>query len=85
MVRWVVGSILHVVDPLTYFSFKQVPHDWFNKGRGMCYPLCGMVHLKERLLIGKSSPCGGSGFPLSLYLIGPLPDVRRHITVNKMC
>ena len=22
MVRWVVGSILHGVDPLTYFSFQ---------------------------------------------------------------
>ena len=33
----------------------------------MCYPVCGMVHIKEPLLlIGKSSPCGGSGFPLSL-------------------
>ena len=21
-------------------------HDWCNKGRGMCYPVCGMVHLK---------------------------------------
>ena len=36
-------------------------------GRGMCYPVCGMVHIKEPLLlIRKSSPCGGSGFPLSL-------------------
>ena len=27
----------------------------------------GMVHIKEPLLlIGKSSPCGGSGFPLTL-------------------
>ena len=34
---------------------------------GMCYPVCGMVHIKEPLLlIGMSSPCGGSGFPLSL-------------------
>ena len=33
----------------------------------MCYPVCGMVHIKEPvLLIGNSSPCGGSGFPLSL-------------------
>ena len=38
-----------------------------NKGRGMCYRVCGMVHIKEPLLlIGKSSACGGSGFPLSL-------------------
>ena len=38
-----------------------------NKGRGMCYPVCGMVHIKEPLLlIDKSSLCGGSGFPFSL-------------------
>ena len=67
MVRWVVGSILHGVDPLSYFSFQPVLHDWCNKGRGMCYPVCGMVHIKEPLLlIGKSSLCGGSGFPLLL-------------------
>ena len=29
--------------------------------------VCGMVHIKEPLqLIGTSSPCGGSEFPLSL-------------------
>ena len=67
MVRWVVGSILHGVDPLSYFSFQPVLHDWCNKGRGMCYPVCGMVHIKEPLLlIDKSSLCGGSGFPISL-------------------
>ena len=61
MVQWVVGSILHEVDPLSYFSFQPVLHDWCNKGRGMCYPVCGMVHIKEPLLlIGKSSLCGGS-------------------------
>ena len=67
MVQWVVGSILHGVDPLSYFSFQPVLHDWCNNGRGMCYPVCGMVHIKEPLLlIGKSSPCGVSGLPLSL-------------------
>ena len=67
MVRWVVGSILHGVDPLSYFSFQPVLHDWCNKGRGMYYPVCGMVHIKEPLLlIDKSSLCGGSGFPFSL-------------------
>ena len=67
MVRWVVGSILPGVDPLSYFSFQPVLHDWCNKGRGMCYPVCGMVHIKEPLLlIDKSSLCGGSGFPFSL-------------------
>ena len=34
----------------------------------MCYPVCVMMHIKEPLLlIGKSSLCGGSGFPLSLF------------------
>ena len=34
---------------------------------GMCYPVFGMMHIKEPLLlIGKSSLCGSSGFPLSL-------------------
>ena len=67
MMRCVVGSILHGLDPLSYFSFQPVLHDWCNKGRSMCYPVCGMVHIKEpMLLIGKSSLCGGSGFPFSL-------------------
>ena len=67
MVRWVVGSILHGVDPLSYFSFQPVLHDWCNKGRARCYLVCGKVHIKEPLLlIDKSSLCGGSGFPFSL-------------------
>ena len=54
-------------DFLKCFSFQPVLHDWCNKGRGMCYLVCGMVHIKEPLLlIGKSSLCGGSGFPFSL-------------------
>ena len=40
---------------------------------GMCYPVCGMVHIKEPLLlIGKS--VAAAGF-LSRYLNGPLPYV----------
>ena len=65
MVQCVVGSILHGVDTLSYFSLKPVLHDWRNKGHGMYYPVCGMMHIKEPLLlIRKSSLCGGSGFPL---------------------
>ena len=38
--------------------FQPVLHDWCNKDRGMCYPVCGMVHIKEPLLlIGNCSPC----------------------------
>ena len=50
-----------MVDKLSYLSFQPVLHDWCNKGRGMCYPVCGVVHIK--ITLGKSS---GSGFPLSL-------------------
>ena len=39
------------VDALSYFSFQPVLHDWCNKGCGMCYPVCGMVHTKEPLLL----------------------------------
>ena len=56
-----------MVDPLSYFSFQPVFHDWCNKGRGMCYSMCGMVHIKEPLQqIRKSSPCDGSGEPYIL-------------------
>ena len=39
-----------------------------QKNSGICYPACGMVHIKDSLLLtGKSSPCrGGSGSLLSL-------------------
>ena len=61
------GVCVCVYDTPTYFSFQPVLHDWCNKGRGMCYPICGMVHIKEPLLlINKSSLCGRSGFPFSL-------------------
>ena len=60
-------NALNTVYPLSYFSFQPVLHDWCSKGCGMCYPVCGMVHIKEPLLlINKSSLCGGSGFPFSL-------------------
>ena len=56
-----------MVDPLSYFPFRPVLHDWCDKSCGMCYPVCGMVHIKEPLLlIEKSGPCGGSWFSLSL-------------------
>ena len=71
-----------MVDPLSFFSFLPELHDWCNKGRGMCYPVCGMINIKEPLLIiGKSSPCGGSGFLLSLsewtITICPTPYNRK--------
>ena len=62
------GAMGRQIDPschtLSYFSFQPVLHDWCNKGHGMCYSVCGMMHIKDPLLlIRKSSPCE---FPLSL-------------------
>ena len=64
---------------MSCFSFQPVLHNWCNKGHGMCYPVCGMGHIKvPLLLIGKSSPCsGGSMFPFLLsdwfFTICPMP------------
>ena len=71
-----------MVDPFSYFSFQPVFHEWCNKVRGMCYPVCRMMHIKETLLlIGKSSLFGGSGIPLSLsewfFTICPTPYNRK--------
>ena len=61
--------------PLSYFSFQPVLHDWCNKGRGMCYPVCGMVHIKEPLLLlERVVYVAAAGF-LSHYLSGLLPYV----------
>ena len=47
--------------PMSYILLKPV------LTTGMCYPVCGVMHIKEPLLlIGKSSLYGGSGFPISL-------------------
>ena len=55
-------------NPLSYFSYQPVLHDWCKKGHGMYYPVCRMVHIKEPLLlIGRSSP--------SHYFNGTLPYV----------
>ena len=60
-----------MVDPLSYFAFQPVLHDWCNKGCGICYPVCGMMNIKEPLLLfGKSSPVVATGF-LCRYLSGP--------------
>ena len=77
---------LHGVDPLSYFYFQTVHHDWCNKGRGMSYPVCGMVHIKEPLLlIDKSSICGGSGFPFSLSEWSLTILCLTPYNVEKMC
>ena len=38
-----------MVDPLSYFSFQPVVPDYCNKGRGMCYAICGADAYKRTL------------------------------------
>ena len=40
-----------MVDPLGSFSFQPVPHECYNKGRGMWYPVGRMMHIKEPLRV----------------------------------
>ena len=58
------------MDPLSYFLFQPVLHDWRNKGRGMCYPVCWIVHIKEPA--ERVAHVAAVGF-LSRYLNGSLP------------
>ena len=41
------------VDPMSNLSFQPVLHDWCNKGRGMCYPVYGIVHIKKNLAVNR--------------------------------
>ena len=44
--------------PIELFLVPASAPDWCNKGCGMWYPVCGVVHIKDPLLlIEKSSPC----------------------------
>ena len=64
-----------MVDPLNYFSFQPLLYDWCNKGRGMCYPVCGMMHIKITLAANRKVAHVAAAAFLSRYLSGPLPYV----------
>ena len=61
MMRWVVGSILHGGPIELFLVPASAPRLVWQRPR---YVLSCLW--ESLLLIGKSSPCGGSGFPLSL-------------------
>ena len=62
------GCILTVCHILVECLNKE-RHDWYNKGSGIYYPVCGMVHIKDNLLlIGKSSPWVASFF-LAIWMV----------------
>ena len=74
MERRVVGSILHDGTIELFHVRASVPR-LDKQGRGMYYPVCGMVNIKEPLLlIGKTSPCGAADL-LTHYLNDHLAHV----------
>ena len=65
--RYVLFFLLNRNEIYLHGSLMVQWVDWCNKDHDMCYPVCGMVHIKEPLLlIGKSNPCDGSMFPLTI-------------------
>ena len=50
------------VDTLSCFTLQPVLHNWCNKGHGIYYPICGMMHIKDPLLLIRKR----SRFPLLL-------------------
>ena len=84
------GVMGHRINPSWWphwaiFFFQPVLHDWCNNGCAMYYPVCGMMHIKEPLLlIGRVTHMAAVGF-LSCYLSGPLQYAWWHIFINKMC
>ena len=51
MVQWVIRSIPHggptelFLVPASTPDRQTVQPDYYNKGRGMCYPVCDMVYI----------------------------------------
>ena len=84
---WCDGSSdrFFMVDPLSYFSFQPVLHDWCNKGRGMCYPVCGIMHIKQPLLLIKRAAMWRQRVSSLATWVVLYHMSWRHITVNKMC
>ena len=75
VVQWVLGSC--------HFSFQPLLHDWYNKGRGMCYPDCDDAYKRCHAASRRVAHVAAAGF-LSRYLSGPLPYVQPQITIIKM-
>ena len=66
--QWKLVFISHIHTNIEYIV------KWSNKGRDMCNPVCGMVHIKEPLLlIERVAHVAAAGF-LSHYLCYTLPN-----------
>ena len=79
------GAMGHRIDP-SWWTHSSISHSSQCSTPGMWYLVCGMVHINNPLLLtGSSSKLVAAAGFLTRYLSGPLPYVRIHITINKMC
>ena len=53
-------------------------HDWCNKDRGVCHPVCGVQYITDHSIHTYIHTYGQHR-----YMNGPLIYVHRHITVLK--
>ena len=79
-----------MVNPFSYFTFQPVFRNWcIYKGRGECYLVCVIGHIKDPLLLIKKSTlcsdCSGFSLSLSQRSFTIIYYVRCHIIINKMC
>ena len=66
------------MDTLSDISFRPVLYKWCNKECGKYSPVCGMVHIKDPLmLLSKGNPGSGSSMS-SLTLIAIFPMTENH-------
>ena len=69
-----------MVDPLSYFSFHPVLHDWCTKGCGMCYPVCDGAYKRTLAVNRRVAPeVAAAGF-LSDQVVLHHKYVGHHIT-----
>ena len=66
MVRWVVGSITHGGPIELFLVPASAPRLVYQRLWYVLSCLWDDAYKKTLMLIGKSSPCGGSGFSLSI-------------------
>ena len=70
------------MNPLSYFSFQSVLHNWCNKGCGMCYLVCGIVNIKKEK---KDRPPVGIELRLTVYQAGWFTQLSHDCTFNNSC
>ena len=74
-----------MVNSLSYFLFQPELYDWCNIGHGKYYPVCGIVHTKDSMLLTKNSSLYSGNNVTSFVIWMVLSSfVWHNMTINKM-